>query len=182
MDTCGVKTLGLLCLLLCLPALWLGGCDKPACTGPDLHGVIYGQPWALRSGLAVRGRYGYVITLSDEEPDGDPCSFAAYAAGSHSLQLTVPACPGAHPLNDPFDLTQVSFCAADALICDIAASGEVRIDRADLRRGTLSGRIEAYLDDATSVVGCFTIRRCTLLEWLGAELGADGSGELLRQE
>ena len=143
---------------------------------------MYGQSWTLRSGLAVRGRYGYVITLSNKEPDGNPCSFSAYATGSPTLQMTVPAFPGTHPLNDPFDLTQMSFCAADSLVCDIAASGEVRIDRIDLFEGTLSGRIEAYLDETTFVSGCFAIRRCSFLEWLGAGLSADGSGYLFLEE
>jgi hypothetical protein len=163
----------ILCLALCASAAWLCGCDTPVCTGQDLQGAVYGQPWALRSGMAVRGRYGYVMILSSGEPAGNPCSFAAYAAGGPSLQITVPAFPGDHPLNDPLDRTQVSFCAADALVCDIAASGEVRIDRADLRRGTLSGSIEAYLDDTTFVSGCFAIRRCTVPEWLRAERGAE---------
>jgi len=143
---------------------------------------MYGGSWTFQSGLAVRGRNGYVITLSSGEPDGNPCSFSAYTTGSPTLQITVPAFPGTHPLNDPFDVTQVSFCAADALVCDIAASGEVRIDRVDLCEGTLSGRIEAYLDETTFVSGCFAIRRCSFLEWLRAELGTDGSGDLFLEE
>ncbi len=182
MDTGMVKKQYILCLLLCLSAGWLSGCDTPACTGQDLQGEIYGQSWTLRSGLAIRGRYGYVITLSNGEPDGNPCSLSAYTTGSHTLQITVPAFPGSHPANDPFDATQVSFCGADALVCDIAASGEVRIDRADLREGTLNGRIEAYLDETTFASGCFVIRRCTFLEWLAAEIGADGSGDLSLEE
>ncbi|MBN2107698.1 MAG: hypothetical protein JW832_09740 [Deltaproteobacteria bacterium] len=178
MDTNEVKKQFILCLFLCCSAEWLSGCDKPVCTGQDLQGQIYGQSWTLRSGMAVRGRNGYVITLSGEEPDGNPCSFSSYTTGSHSLQITVPAFPGAHPLNDFLDATQVSFCAADALVCDIATSGEVRIDSADRCEGTLSGRIQAYLDETSFVDGCFAIRRCSILEWLKAELGAEGSGDL----
>lgn len=161
---------------------WVSGCDKPVCTDQDLQGELYGQSWTLQSGLAVRGRNGYVITLSNGEPDGNPCSFSAYTTGSHTLQITAPAVSGTYPLNGPFDITQVSFCAADAMVCDIAASGEIRIDRADLREGTLTGRIEAYLGETTFVSGCFAIRRCCFLEWLGAELGADGSGDLSLEE
>lgn len=168
-------------LVLCCLAVWFSGCDTPVCTGPDLQGKIYGQPWILQAGLAWVGRYGYVITMSNGEPDGNPCSFASYTTGSHTLQITVPAFSGTHPLNDPFDATQVSFCAADAMVCDIAVAGEVRIDCADLRMGTLSGRIEAYLDETTWVSGCFVIRRCTFLEWLGAERCAECSDDLRRE-
>lgn len=178
----GVKKQCLLCLLLCWPAFWTAGCDRPVCTDQDLQGELYGQPWALQSGLAIRGRSGYVMTLSGEEPAGNPCSFSSYTIGGPTLQITVPAVPGAHPLNGPFDAAQVSFCPADALVCDIAVSGEVRIDRADLSGGTLSGRIQAYLDDATFVSGCFTIRRCRFLEWLLAEAGSDGSAALPPEE
>lgn len=164
------KKEGIFCLLLFFGAVWLPGCEKPVCTGPDLQGTIYGESWTLQSGLAVPGRCGYVMTLSDEEPDGNPCSFSAYATTGHSLQITVPLLPGTYPLNDLFDLTQVSFCAAGAMVCDIARSGEIRIDNADFCEGTLSGRIEAYLDEATFVSGCFKIRRCSLMAWLAAEL------------
>jgi hypothetical protein len=177
-----VKKQFILCLFVCFSAGCISGCDKPVCTGQDLQGEIYGQSWTLRSGLAIRGRYGYVITLSNGEPDGNPCSFSAYTTGRPTLQITVPAFPGTHPLNDLFDLTQVAFCAADALLCDIAASGEVRIEGVDLCEGTLSGRIEAYLDEKTFASGCFAISRCSLLEWLEAELGADGSGDLFLEE
>jgi hypothetical protein len=122
------------------------------------------------------------MTLSGEEPAGNPCSFSSYTTGGPTLQMTVPALPGAHPVNGPFDAAQVSFCAADALVCDIAVSGEIRIDRADLSEGTLSGRIQAYLDETTFISGCFTIRRCRFLEWLGAELGADGLAALPLEE
>lgn len=145
------------------------GCEKPVCTGLDLQGDIDGVAWTFQSGLAVPGRYGYVMTLSDGLPDGNPCAFSAYDTGSYTLQVTVPVFSGTYPLNDAFDLTQVSFCAADALVCDIAVSGEVRIYSADLCEGTLSGSIEAELDETTSVSGCFTIHRCSLLECLLAE-------------
>ena len=143
---------------------------------------MYGESWTLQSGLAVPGRYGYVLTLSNGEPGGNPCSFSSYNTGSHTMQITVPALPGTYPLNGPFDLTQVAFCAADATVCTIATSGEIRIDRADLCEGSLSGRIEAYLDETTFASGCFAIRRCSFLEWLAAELCADGSGYLFLEE
>jgi len=168
-----MKKQGLLCLLLCFSVGCLAGCEKQVCTGPDLQGDIYGQSWTYRSGLAVPGRYGYVITVSNGDPDGNPCSFAAYDTGTHTLQVTVPVLPGTYPLNDVFDATQVSFCAADALVCDIAVSGEVRIDSADLCAGTLSGSIEAFLDETTAVSGCFEIRRCSFPEWLAAELAQE---------
>lgn len=164
------KKKSLLFLLLCFFVAGPSGCEKPVCTGPDLQGDIYGQSWTYRSGLAVPGRYGYVITISNGDLDGNPCSFAAYDTGTHTLQITVPVLPGTYPLNDIFDATQVSFCAADALVCDIAVSGEVRIDNADICAGTLSGRIEAFLDETTAVSGCFEIRRCSFLDWLAAEL------------
>jgi hypothetical protein len=182
LDTGGKKKQLILCLFLCFSVGWISSCDKPVCTGQDLQGEIYGQSWTLQSGLAIPGRYGYAITLSDGEPVGNPCSFSAYTTGSHTLQITVPAFPGTHPLNGPLDLTQLSFCAADALVCDIATSGEIRIDSADRCEGILSGRIEAYLDETTFVSGCFTIRRCSFLEWLAAELGAGGSGDLSLEE
>ncbi|MBN2108987.1 MAG: hypothetical protein JW832_16295 [Deltaproteobacteria bacterium] len=182
MATGGVKKKCILCLHLCWPAFWTAGCDRPVCTNQYLQGEIYGQPWALQSGLAIRGRSGFVIILSGEEPAGNPCSFSSYTTGGPTLQITVPALPCAYPLNGPFDATQVSFCAADALVCDIAVSGEIRIDRADLSVGTLSGRIQAYLDDAPLVSGCFTIRRCRFLEWLLAGPGSYGLAALPPEE
>jgi hypothetical protein len=181
-DATGVKKQCILCLVSCFLVGWISGCDTPVCTGQDLQGKIYGQSWTLQSGLAIPGRYGYVITLSNGAPDGNPCSFSAYATGSHTLQITVPACPGTYPLNDSFDVSQVSFCAADAMVCTIATSGEIRIDSADLCEGTLSGRIEAYLDETTFAGGCFAIRRCSLREWLAAELGDGGVGDLFLEQ